>query len=120
MWSVRARSDAGIATRTALAVLTLQATPALLPRPDVLERLPVEVDAVAGPVRRHGHPRHDPERLGYEPIEPEAVGLEVRAVRNGGQQVHGDVMGAVRGHGQVEGLGQVADLHECRDAAAVR
>src|SRR5207247_10461470 len=67
--------------------------------PDGLERPPIEVDTVARPVRRDGQPGLDLERLGDEPIEPEAVDLEVRAVRSPGQQVHGQVVGAVRGDG---------------------
>ena len=65
-----------------------------------------------GPVRRDGAARPDPQRLGDEALEAEAVRLEVRAIGHGGQQVHGEVVGAVRGHRQVERLGQVADLHE--------
>ena len=68
---------------------------------------------------RDGEAVLDPQRIRDNAVEAEAVRLEVGAVRRRGQQVHGDVVGAVRGHRQVERLGEVADLHEDRHAAAV-
>ena len=75
---------------------------------------------MAGPVRGYGSALLEPERLGDVAVEPEAVGLQVRAVRRRREQVHGDVVRAVGRHGQVEGLGEVADLNEHRHPAAVR
>ena len=46
--------------------------------------------------------------------------LEVRAVRHRGEEMHGQVVHAVRGDREIERLGEVRDLNEHRDAAAVR
>ena len=54
------------------------------------------------------------ERLGDVALEPEAMRFEIGAVRAGGEEMHGHVMRAVGGDRQVEGLGQVGDLHERR------
>ena len=74
------------------------------------ERLEVEREAVAGPVGGEGQAVDDLQRLGDVAVEAEAVGLEVAAVRGGGEEVHGQVVRAVGGDRQVEGLGQVRDL----------
>ncbi len=52
-------------------------------------------------------------------VQPEAVRFEIGAVGRGGKQMHGDVVRAVRGHGQVVGLGEPGHLHEHRHPAAV-
>ena len=71
----------------------------------------------AGRAPAQSRPRS--QRLGDVALEPEAVRLEIGAVRAGGEELHGHVMRAVRGDRQVEGLGQMGDLHERRDAAAI-
>src|SRR5712664_1103412 len=58
-------------------------------RPQRVERLPVELDAVPGPVGGHRRTRLQAQRLGDEAIETEAVRLEVRAIRRRRQQVDG-------------------------------
>src|SRR5439155_3416926 len=91
-----------------------------LARPESVESLPVELDAVTGAIGRQRRARLQAQRLGDEPIEPEAVRLEVGTIRRRRQQVDGDVVRAVRRDRKTEGLGQVADFHERGDAAAVR
>src|SRR5690242_13089305 len=56
-----------------------------------VERFPVECDTVAGPFRRDRRARLQPQRLGNEALETEAVRLEIGSVRRRRQQVHGDV-----------------------------
>ncbi len=90
-----------------------------LTRAQARQRLPVERHAMPRTVRRDGAAVLHPERLGDVAVQAEAVRFEVRAVRRGGQQMHAEVVGAVRGHRQVERFGQVADLHEDGHAAAV-
>ena len=51
------------------------------------EGRPVELDAVAGTFRRDRLPVAQFERVGDEPLEAEAVDLEVRGVRHCGQEV---------------------------------
>ena len=52
-------------------------------------------------------------------VEPKAVRLQIRTVRAGREQVHGDVVRAVAGDGKIERLRQPRDLHEGGDAAAI-
>ena len=87
--------------------------------PQRVERFPVEFDAVTRAVGRDGEALDHPQRLGDEAVQTEAVSLQVRAVRRGREQVDREVVRAVRGHRQVEGLREVADLHERGDPAAV-
>src|SRR5215467_15311167 len=86
---------------------------------ETLEGFPVELDAVAEAIRSDGEALLDPEGFGDEAVETEAVDLQVGAVGYRGEEMHGQVVGAVRGHRQVEGLGQMADLEEDGDAAAI-
>jgi hypothetical protein len=46
---------------------------------DGVESLPVELDAVSGALGRHRRARLQAQRLGDEPIETEAVRLEIGA-----------------------------------------
>src|SRR5262245_63403461 len=52
-------------------------------------------------------------------IKTEAVRLEIAAVWTGRQQVYREVVGAVRGDGQIVGLGQMSNLHEDGDATTI-
>src|SRR5689334_11824811 len=81
------------------------------------ELLPVEDDAVTGAFGGNRLAVIDPHRIGDVAVDAEAVGLEEAAVGTGGQQMHRHVVRAVRGDRQVEGLGEVRDLHEHGRAA---
>src|SRR5438067_12927518 len=84
-----------------------------------VEALPVELHTVTGTLGREGGAGLQSQRLGDEPIEAEAVGFEVRAIRRRRQQMHGDIMRSVRRHRQAERLGEMTDLHEHRHPPAV-
>src|SRR3954454_16473971 len=86
---------------------------------DAVEPLPVEGDAVAWAARGQREAVLDPERVGDVALQAEAVRLQVRAVRAGGEEMHRHVMGAVAGDRQVERLREPGDFHEGGDAAAV-
>src|SRR5215468_12144578 len=53
--------------------------------PAALQRLPVELDPVAGPIRRDGETILDHQRVRDVAVEAEAVGLQVGAVGRGGE-----------------------------------
>src|SRR5215471_21636618 len=75
-----------------------------------LETLPVEFDPMAGSVGRHGLAVPDLERMSDEAIESEAVDLQVRRVRHRGQEVHVEIVDAVRGYREVVGFRDMGDL----------
>jgi len=47
----------------------------------------------------------DPQRLRNVTFKSEPMGFQVTAVRAGGEQMHGDIMGAVARHRKAECLG---------------
>src|SRR5215471_7233398 len=57
-------------------------------RPAGIQRLPVELDAVAGAIRRDGEAVLDQQRVCDEAVEAETVGFQVGAVGRGGEEVH--------------------------------
>src|SRR5215213_6581852 len=86
---------------------------------DRVEALPIEGDAVAGTIRRERETILDLERFGDIALEPEAMGFEIGAVGAGCEKMDSHVVSAVAGDGKIEGLRQMGDLHERRDAAAI-
>src|SRR5215813_6714334 len=58
-------------------------------RPTGLQRLPVELDAVARTIRRDGEAILDNQRMRDVAVEPESVRFQVGAVGRGGEEMHG-------------------------------
>jgi len=73
-----------------------------------LQRFPIELHAVARRIRGNGTALLEPKRLGDVAVEPESVGLQIRAVRHRREQVNGNIVRAVRRYRQVEGLCEMA------------
>lgn len=86
---------------------------------NLFEARPVEGDTVTRALRRNSVSIIDHKRALKVAIQPETVGFEIAPVRTSREQVHGHVVGAMRGDRQIECLGQVRDLHERGDAAAI-
>src|SRR6185295_16569108 len=74
---------------------------------------------MAGTIGRNGAAIAELDGVADVAIKTETVRLEIAAVRTGGQEVHGEVMRAVRGEGQIVGLGEVRNLHEDGDTATI-
>ena len=66
---------------------------------------PVKVNAVTRTARRDRATVIDLQRLRNVAFKSEPMGFQVTAVGTGGEQMHGDIMGAVARHRQVECLG---------------
>jgi hypothetical protein len=66
---------------------------------------PVELNAVTRTARRDRVTVIDLQRLRNVSFKSEPMGFQVTAVGTGGEQMHGDIMGAVARHRQVECLG---------------
>src|SRR5262249_1344806 len=74
------------------------------------QRLRVEGEAMAGTIGRNRLAVRHHQRMLDIAVEAKTMRLEIEAVRAGGEQMHGDVVRAVTGDGQVEGLREPRDL----------
>ena len=84
-----------------------------------VKALPVELNAVTRTARRDRVTMINQQWLRNVAFKSEPMGLQVTAIGTGGEQVHGDIMSAVARHRQVECLGQMRNLQERGNPAAI-